>query len=257
MNKKVVLSFLCGAALASTACAMKRVDGRALFEHTKADLLYHEQVCDDDGTTQLHEAVSQGKKELLPLLLQIYDVNVTNNFGNTPLYCAARKNNVEMLEVLLDAGAKVNVKNRRGTTLLFGLISPSSDQKIVALNDSCRTKITSQEQAHKTRLEAIVARMVREGVSVDELCEEASMHTRTLIFMTPLHYAIEKCNVFMVRSLLALGADCRILNGADFDAPSWARVLVTNGSLRRDDLITTRKLILEIVRDHVLSRPAN
>ncbi|HMW02811.1 MAG TPA: ankyrin repeat domain-containing protein, partial [Acidobacteriota bacterium] len=46
------------------------------------------------------------------------DVNCPDNEGNTPLHFAAKGKNLKNVKILLDHGAKTNLKNKLGETPL-------------------------------------------------------------------------------------------------------------------------------------------
>ena len=80
-----------------------------------------------NGRTPLHFAARKNAVRNSPavevakvLLKQRPDIKIDakDNCGETPLYCAARDNEVEMVELLLKHGADVNVKQNSGHTPL-------------------------------------------------------------------------------------------------------------------------------------------
>jgi hypothetical protein len=74
---------------------------------------------ESNGYTPLTWASSRGHTEVVRLLLEAgADVNVTANDGQTALMRAADYGHVEVLQLLLAAGADVNVKSVNGITAL-------------------------------------------------------------------------------------------------------------------------------------------
>jgi ankyrin repeat protein len=72
-----------------------------------------------NGTTPLHHASSIGNTEVVKLLIEKgADINVKNNFGSTPLHYASNEGNTEVVKLLIDNGADINVKDRADTTPL-------------------------------------------------------------------------------------------------------------------------------------------
>lgn len=68
--------------------------------------------------TPLHAAIKMGDKDILEALLVRYHSvnNIQNSLGETPLHCAVKSRNIEMVELLLNAGAQVYVKDVAGNT---------------------------------------------------------------------------------------------------------------------------------------------
>jgi HEAT repeat protein len=83
---------------------------------------------DSNGTTPLHIAVWEGRKELVELLLaKGADVNArTNPMGSTPLHFAASDGRKDLVELLLAHGADVNAKNNNSQTPLGSVLSAIS-----------------------------------------------------------------------------------------------------------------------------------
>lgn len=73
-------------------------------------------IKDGAGATALHHASTA---EIARLLLQRkWSLNVTDNFGRTPLHWAASKGAAEVVELLIENGADVNAKDVDGETPL-------------------------------------------------------------------------------------------------------------------------------------------
>lgn len=73
---------------------------------------------DEDGDTILHLAVVGCTVEKAKDLIQMCDLDAINNMIQTPLHVATMANRPEMVELLLNSGAKPNVHDRRGNTAL-------------------------------------------------------------------------------------------------------------------------------------------
>ena len=73
------------------------------------------------GLTALMMASTNGRTEVVKLLLDKgAEVNLKNNYGITALFMASANGHTEIVKLLLDKGAEVNVKNTDdGVTALF------------------------------------------------------------------------------------------------------------------------------------------
>ena len=89
-----------------------------------------------DGTRPVHWAVYHVDYELLgALLAKKAKVNVTNDFGSTPIAEAAKLGDARMVKMLLDAGANVNriEEFRSQTPLMWAATAPSNAGEMVKL----------------------------------------------------------------------------------------------------------------------------
>ncbi|XP_075406952.1 transient receptor potential cation channel subfamily A member 1 [Tenrec ecaudatus] len=69
---------------------------------------------DDMNASPLHHAAEEGELELMEMILNdscCEEVNVMDNYGNTPLYWAANKNQIRSVQFLLSRGANPNLRN--------------------------------------------------------------------------------------------------------------------------------------------------
>lgn len=71
------------------------------------------------GETALHIAAEKGHTEIVELLLDNYAyVNVADKYRSTALHVAAKGGHKEVVELLLDKGANFNATNKNGKTSL-------------------------------------------------------------------------------------------------------------------------------------------
>ena len=73
---------------------------------------------DDDGDTILHLAVVGFTCDKVKDLIKICNLDAINNMMQTPLHVATIANRPEMVELLVKAGARVDVHDRKGNTPL-------------------------------------------------------------------------------------------------------------------------------------------
>ncbi len=78
---------------------------------------------DDDAaeraSKQIVNAAARGESELKQIIARGYDINMTDEDGETPLMRAAERGNLKAVDVLLKAGAKVNMQDKDGKTALM------------------------------------------------------------------------------------------------------------------------------------------
>ena len=71
----------------------------------------------EHGNTFLHKAAKEGQVEVVKVLIQAgAQLKVKNKKGCTPLHKAAKEGQVEVVKVLIQAGAQLKVKNKQGHT---------------------------------------------------------------------------------------------------------------------------------------------
>ncbi|KAJ2920089.1 hypothetical protein MD484_g360, partial [Candolleomyces efflorescens] len=71
------------------------------------------------GKTALHIAAIRGNEELVRMLCDLEaDVNLADNIGNTPLHYASSWGHVTIVQLLIERGCQYTVKNNEGFTAL-------------------------------------------------------------------------------------------------------------------------------------------
>lgn len=70
---------------------------------------------DNMGKTALHYAVEKGHMKMVKILIECLeaDVNIQDFDGNTPLHIACRNKSTDLISVLLQSGAKVDIRNKK------------------------------------------------------------------------------------------------------------------------------------------------
>lgn len=133
----------------------------------------------DEGRPVLHQAVNLGHEEMVKLLLDSgADVNIEHHDDErTALHIAAGKGNDKLVQLLLDRGANVNAADSVGLTVLHAAVLG--------------------------RTPSTVRMLLRYGANVD---------ARNNLGETALHHAAEVWQEELVTLLLEFGADPSIKN---------------------------------------------
>ena len=71
------------------------------------------------GEVPLHHAARLGSARSVRVLLGVYDPDTTTRSGSTALHLAAGAGHTEVVSVLIEAGAGVDVRRQRGLTPLY------------------------------------------------------------------------------------------------------------------------------------------
>eukprot|EP01155_Anaeramoeba_flamelloides_P000705 Anaeramoba_flamelloidesa1053469_82.p1 GENE.a1053469_82~~a1053469_82.p1 ORF type:complete len:419 (-),score=77.88 a1053469_82:664-1920(-) len=135
------------------------------------------------GYSALHYAVAFNKVEIVKefLLHKGIDLNILSDNKETPLLVASKTGNFEISKLLINAGANLNLQDKRGFSPLHFLCS-----------------------THKPTIE-IVKLFLEKGVNIDA-------QTRT--GCTPLHLAVKNGDCRISKLLISKGAS---INKADFN----------------------------------------
>ncbi|KAJ8872070.1 hypothetical protein PR048_025671 [Dryococelus australis] len=97
----------------------------------------------------MKNAENNDVKGLQELLTTCKNVNFTDNFGWTPLMCAACAGSVEAVEFLIESGANTKIKDKRGNTCL-SLASKNNRYAVVKAIESWVPKSLQVEKDRRT-----------------------------------------------------------------------------------------------------------
>lgn len=70
-----------------------------------------------------------------------YDVNESDDFGNTPIIIAASRNDLAMFEILKAAGGKVNVSNKDGQSALTWAKHHNNNEMVNLINSGHNSRL--------------------------------------------------------------------------------------------------------------------
>ena len=163
-------------------CCLKAID-QLVLEGANVNAV------DPDGRSVLMHAASHGPQDNLfaipccRLLIEAgADVNVQNKAGETALSCAVQTKNIQVIKVLLNAGALVNVAAADGgNKVVESLLNPVSrtDQNMVALLQGAGEMLLDE------------VRPVAPGFSVTSLRQELVSSSSTNLFLQVRNKAID------------------------------------------------------------------
>ncbi len=182
---------------------------------------------DDEGHTALHDAVWNGHKEIVQILLDNKaDVDVelrpknlkvrAEIWGSTPLHYAVIQGYPEIVEMLLQQKADINLKPREGemkgwTVLYMAAFFDKKDIVEILLNR--KANIEGKNENGSTPLHGAIGSGGSDTVEF-LLLKGANPNTANKDGITPLHLAAFHGNRRAVELLLAVGAN---LNAKDFE----------------------------------------
>ena len=165
----------------------------------------------DNGMTPLSQAAYRGQIEIMRLLLAAgADITIGDNENSGPLHNAAVGGSVEAVALLIASGADVNTRDDNGMVpLLYALNYSHPDVARLLIERgadpaaSSPRGTTAVHYAVIRGLEGMIAGLADAGADIDAQNGEGS---------TPLITAVEWGNLDGVRKLLELGANTELAN---------------------------------------------
>ncbi|XP_044726605.1 putative ankyrin repeat protein RF_0381 isoform X3 [Chrysoperla carnea] len=161
-----------------------------------------------DDPKLLHSATMGECTEIVELLLQHNaDVNVKDGCGQTPLYNAIQNNRLEIIELLLKHEADVNVKNRFGQTPLYNAVK-NYQLEITELLLKHEADVNVKNLYGRTPLYKAIK---NNQLEITELLlkHKADINAQDVERKTPLFYAIKNENLKITKLLLDNGVNVK------------------------------------------------
>jgi len=152
---------------------------------------------EDSPYSRLHIAACLGQNGLANALLETHEVMLNidqpDHNGNTALMWASSEGNEEMIQLLIDCGAKVNLQNFGGETALYLAAARGFDQLcMILLEHGANINLSTLDESTPCHIAAVeghvnvLMNLVMNGVHVNAQDEEGD---------TPLHYAVRGGNI--------------------------------------------------------------
>ncbi|OJW67106.1 MAG: hypothetical protein BGO68_00010 [Candidatus Amoebophilus sp. 36-38] len=167
------------------------------------------------GQTPLHIAIQQNEiSKVIELLSENKtSINESDNFNNTPLHLAVRLNNLEIIKLLLQAGADTRVKNKLSETPLhvsamFGnieMIDLLLDKDEAGIQDKTDNGHSLLHTAARQNNSEIIKHLIAKGLAVDIKDDKG---------WTPLHMAANNGHINVARILIDHRADINAMDNA-------------------------------------------
>lgn len=157
------------------------------------------------GDKLIFRALQNGHWECVKLLLDNYNVDETDNSGNTILHLALQKKNVEMVQTLLKRGANANLTNNEGENALFVAIK-SSNSNLIRLFDLDKFNLTETSNDGTSLPILCVKRNNNEMLR--QVLNTVNINIADSKGKTALYYACENNNIIAIDVLLGMNARC-------------------------------------------------
>ncbi|KAK2161285.1 hypothetical protein LSH36_119g07020 [Paralvinella palmiformis] len=174
---------------------------KLLIEHGKYTLI--------NGISVLHCAVGNNHREIVEMLLKARArINVCGvKSGRTPLFVAAEVGDLQILNMLISAGARVNIPNDYGMTPLCAVCLQNNSQVAFRLLEAgAGLKVNLADNRGSIPLH-YAARFGNTDV-MEALIEKGSeLNVINDHFESPLHLAVRNCHMKAVEVLIDHGCD--------------------------------------------------
>ena len=158
-----------------------------------------------DGATALHWAVNRDDLEMVDVLLAAgAKVDVANDFGSTPLSLACENGSAAMVDRLLKAGANPNAVLRRGQTPLMIASRTGSVDTVRALLDHGANVEAKEETKGQTALMWAIDEQHSDVVNL-LMDRGADLNAKSKSGFSPLFFALRNGDAALVKTLLASG----------------------------------------------------
>ncbi|XP_029359730.1 B-cell lymphoma 3 protein homolog [Echeneis naucrates] len=197
---------------------------------------------DEDGDTALHIAVVQKELAAVCTLIQLLrwahrGVDIYNNLRQTPLHLAVITQQMNMVEVLLNAGADPAALDRNGQTALH-LCCEYNQRDCLAALLSQPIPPTCLESRNYEGLSPLHLAVLRGHKDLARMLLEAGADINAMDIksgQSPLMHAVESNNADMVHFLIE--------NGCDVNNQSYSGNTALHGACGRGQVDTVRLLL--------------
>ena len=159
----------------------------------------------NEGETLLGESVRIHNLDLINFLLDQkgVDVNQQDELGDTPLHIATRMGNLPLIQLLTDRGARLDIKNKRGETLLHLALKANLEDFTRFLLNSNKIDINAQDILGNTALYyAAIGTQKNPQIIQDLLDHEAQVQVINKQGDTPLSITAKEGNLEFIQTVL-------------------------------------------------------
>ena len=223
------------------------------------ELLHKVAACDLNARnkkrqTPLHIAVNKGHADVVDKLLQLKCLpSLQDSDGDTPLHDAISKKGDKILESLLDHKADVTLTNNNGFNALHHAALRGNPSAMRILLATLGERAWVVDEKKDDGYTALHLSALNNHVGVAELLVrdgKANKDLQNVNLQTPLHLAVERQHIQIVRLLVQAGANVNIAD-KDGDTPLHEALRHhTLSQLRQlQDMQDVGKLIMGLGRD--------
>ena len=201
MNKEVIITI---ATMVLVGCAPKKLQKTKAIPIQQAEPLTAKAL-----VISIHDSVREGNVLMFKKHIDAKtDLNLRDEEANTPLHNAALLGHVEIVNLLISNGAKINIKNGVGMTPLHEASNKEIAEILLANNANVNARAKGITPLH------VAASVNDNDVSKILIINGADINAKDDSEITPLHYAVSFYAKEIVQLLITNGVD---LNATDSD----------------------------------------
>ena len=169
---------------------------------------------DEWGMTSLHRAAENGNLDIIRILIdRSASINVRNKMGATPLFYAAGDGHNDVVVELLEAGAEVEAKQKNNWTSLHHAVQGGHYETVVKLLQA-GAKVDARTDLGLTAL-MIAINENHADIAVFLMDHGANPKNCDKEGWNPLHYAAQVGNTGIIRMLIDNGVDIGAQSATD------------------------------------------
>jgi ankyrin repeat protein len=203
-----------------------------------------------NGWSALHYASEKGYTKMVQILLENgANVDIRNYKGQTPLHIAAKKGNVEIVKILLSYGADPEAKDNYDKRPIDYSLENNKKSLLILLTE----QLPEDEKLKENLFIAVKNCNLKK---TKELLKKVNINTRDINFRTPLFYAVKNCKPQFVKYLISRGAKVNVYDKDDMSPLFYAimrkdlnvvKLLIQHGArLKSDDVREPSPLLIAV-----------
>lgn len=197
----------------------------------------------NNNNALVHLAAKKGYKDIVGLLHYYNtELNILDFHGNTAINIAVQEGRQDVAAYLLKIGVNSNIPDRYGNTpLYYAIQKEQKSMELMLLKNGANNILRPIDKDHSVLFKAIVENDHIEVINILDN-EESNINTKEIYSYTPLHFAANYGNYFIVALLLSYGANPNIQNNNGETALHFAAM---NGCVRTIECLIKSGAIID------------
>ncbi|XP_074596331.1 uncharacterized protein LOC141851486 [Brevipalpus obovatus] len=153
----------------------------------------------------LHEAAYNGNLDVVrQLLIKKIDLDQKDSSHHTPLSLAAAQGHSQVVDLLLEKGAKINSEKKRNSPLHLAALNNHLETVKLLINKGADISAKNNEKDTPLHIAVLLGHV---DVARHLISKGADVNRKGNRDLTPLHHAVKSDHIILVSLLLANGAD--------------------------------------------------